>query len=933
MKKFKIPNNIPMISPIISSFETTTVMPSSSSSSMNSLNIENERKQQQQKSSTTMTNTVVSGEKSNEIEILAENKLCRSCSKLLMEKTILTMQECMKNLLTIVDTNILREYNQQQQQQQQQNVNNNDNKNGCEIGMKNLMIDDDHDTMDGNIGGETNVKVLNDNNRLLLGKQQCKKINGTILMDKQNVSKYHQQQQQQQQQQQNRQQNQKHGSSIIPICQHYHDDDDGNSNINDNDNRIAFEVQKQQQQQQQQQKQKKSYQSALNNELIIEKFGEQQNDQNKHYHMQQKQQQQQQQQHQHQNDTTNYSSSIMVRNHQLESNFKINNAENKEIQSSNSLLRQHDDNRSAINISADQLSTVKMVVDDHNQKSIQSMNKNIMENGKSKSTLMNMMIDSSSKTNNNNNNDDHFHHQHDHHDSPFAYVTIVTNNLQAINAIIMANSLYYYNNHNLTIYHDDDDNQDGNSRIFNIRKHYRIPLIVFINNNCDHQQEHIDHKILVLINKFFDQVIELKSNDFALLNNESLGIRHLKVNLWKYLSQRGYRKCIYLESNTLIVGNISNLFHEYSELAASVDCFFPDYFNCSVFVFEPNEQTYRQLIHFGSSSHRFLLQSNADDASKFEDDPLDEMTLLNEFFRPKWNRLSFIYNFVRNDLSYTQQSAYFRFGENIRVVNFGNCRNYRIITNNHHQHNHNNNHNNEKNFSLQPWDYKFDLSRASLLINNDDDDDCNNPFEHNAIDDYAKFYLLIFVRRVWPFISMNLIPLMIEIQNHGENQHQRNGWSVMDVVLLIGSRIDNDNRISTLSSSLSQPLLLTHHRRLSCSNFDQNPFTLRRISTSTMNDNNDRIFNDNNNNNNNNNDTDNNDNVVRINVISNHENQTEKEFESSNVQEFFSDGGVTMTIDNNNGDNKNKDDWERGQIDWMHQHQSDKIIDRLLTKF
>ena len=59
-----------MISPIISSFETTTVMPSSSSSSMNSLNIENERKQQQQKSSTTMTNTVVSGEKSNEIEIM-----------------------------------------------------------------------------------------------------------------------------------------------------------------------------------------------------------------------------------------------------------------------------------------------------------------------------------------------------------------------------------------------------------------------------------------------------------------------------------------------------------------------------------------------------------------------------------------------------------------------------------------------------------------------------------------------------------------------------------------------------------------------------------------------------------------------------------------------------------------------------------------------
>ena len=52
---------------------------------------------------------------------------------------------------------------------------------------------------------------------------------------------------------------------------------------------------------------------------------------------------------------------------------------------------------------------------------------------------------------------------------------------------------------------------------------------------------------------------------------------------------------------------------------------------------------------------------NLDGNHNLDDEPMDEITLLNEFFHSKWKRLSFIYNYLRNDLSYTQQSAYLRY--------------------------------------------------------------------------------------------------------------------------------------------------------------------------------------------------------------------------------------------------------------------------------
>lgn len=101
-----------------------------------------------------------------------------------------------------------------------------------------------------------------------------------------------------------------------------------------------------------------------------------------------------------------------------------------------------------------------------------------------------------------------------------------------------------------------------------------------------------------------------------MLNDEQLGIQQYKVHLWNELSHR-YRKCLYLDSFTMVwlvfgvqsganvcpskqvIGSIKHLFLEYDELSACVDCFFPDNFNCSVFVFEPNVATYKELVKFG----------------------------------------------------------------------------------------------------------------------------------------------------------------------------------------------------------------------------------------------------------------------------------------------------------------------------------------------
>ena len=80
----------------------------------------------------------------------------------------------------------------------------------------------------------------------------------------------------------------------------------------------------------------------------------------------------------------------------------------------------------------------------------------------------------------------------------------------------------------------------------------------------------------------------------------------------------------------------------------------------------------------------------------------------------------------------------FRYGDNIRVVNFGSTASQHLFYSSTQA-------NQEKfNSSLQPWNYKFDLNKAQLE---------ENPFDSAHVDNYFKFYLRCFMRRLWPLLS------------------------------------------------------------------------------------------------------------------------------------------------------------------------------------
>ena len=82
---------------------------------------------------------------------------------------------------------------------------------------------------------------------------------------------------------------------------------------------------------------------------------------------------------------------------------------------------------------------------------------------------------------------------------------------------------------------------------------------------------------------------------------------------------------------------------------------------------------------------------------------------------------------------------YYRFGDNIRVVNFGDC-----VTQINHYSSNRGNEREKLNSPMQPWNYRFNLVTVQLE---------DQPFEHAPVDNYSKFYLRCFIRRLWPHLS------------------------------------------------------------------------------------------------------------------------------------------------------------------------------------
>ncbi|XP_035221880.1 glycogenin-2-like [Stegodyphus dumicola] len=163
-----------------------------------------------------------------------------------------------------------------------------------------------------------------------------------------------------------------------------------------------------------------------------------------------------------------------------------------------------------------------------------------------------------------------------------------------------------------------------------------------------------------LLSSVFHDVQLLRSLDtlgttkLALLEQPDLGISFDKLSIWR-LTQ--YKKCVYLNPDTLVVQNCDELFN-HEELSAVPDVSWPDCFNSGMFVFIPSTRTFWQLMEFADK------QGSRDSG---------DQGLLNSFFN-SWSsdinrKLSFIYNLTAS-VSYTYTPAFNRFGQDVKIVQF-----------------------------------------------------------------------------------------------------------------------------------------------------------------------------------------------------------------------------------------------------------------------
>lgn len=209
-----------------------------------------------------------------------------------------------------------------------------------------------------------------------------------------------------------------------------------------------------------------------------------------------------------------------------------------------------------------------------------------------------------------------------------AFVTCATNDTYALGALVLGHSLR------------------------NVQTSRKLAIII---------TPQISSKIRGLLGNVFDVVKEvdlLDSKDetnLAILTRPDLGVTFTKFQCWR-LTQ--FQKCVFLDADILVLKNCDELF-EKDELSAVPDVGWPDCFNSGVFVYQPNEDTYKAIIQFAVEHGSF--------------DGGDQ-GVLNMFFKD-WRtadisrHLSFIYNMNAN-VTYSYQPAYKQFGKDVKVVHF-----------------------------------------------------------------------------------------------------------------------------------------------------------------------------------------------------------------------------------------------------------------------
>ncbi|XP_024080753.1 proteoglycan 4-like isoform X2 [Cimex lectularius] len=209
-----------------------------------------------------------------------------------------------------------------------------------------------------------------------------------------------------------------------------------------------------------------------------------------------------------------------------------------------------------------------------------------------------------------------------------AWVTLATNDSYAIGALVLANSLKLVNTT------------------------HELAVLVTPGVSPAMKEE---------LGKVFNTVKDvdvLDSKDvanLALLARPELGVTFTKLHCWN-LTQ--YSKCVFLDADTLVVQNADELF-ERDELSAAPDAGWPDCFNSGVFVFKPNNDTFKALVDFAVTKGSF--------------DGGDQ-GLLNEFFgdwatKDIQKHLPFTYNMVCT-ASYSYLPAFKFFENKVKILHF-----------------------------------------------------------------------------------------------------------------------------------------------------------------------------------------------------------------------------------------------------------------------
>uniref|UniRef100_A0A3P9KYY9 glycogenin glucosyltransferase n=1 Tax=Oryzias latipes TaxID=8090 RepID=A0A3P9KYY9_ORYLA len=206
--------------------------------------------------------------------------------------------------------------------------------------------------------------------------------------------------------------------------------------------------------------------------------------------------------------------------------------------------------------------------------------------------------------------------------TPAAFVTLVTSDSYCQGAEVVARSL----------------RRHGTTR----------PVVVMVTPNVSEQRRfslHSDFDEVVLVDP-------LPSQNPSPSPWRCVELSLTKIQCWT-LTQ--FRKCVFLEADTLVLSNVDELFQR-EELSAAPDPAWPDCFNSGVFVFTPSLHTHSRLLQHAEQ------HAGAD------------QVLLNSFFS-SWplqnlhHRLPFVYNLI-SSCCYSYLPAFTQFGHHAKIVHF-----------------------------------------------------------------------------------------------------------------------------------------------------------------------------------------------------------------------------------------------------------------------